>query len=193
MPHLLESPQARSNLQIRVEVVALGPLTGGLAMQVALGHTHVIGTIQAVTRARSGLGNDRDGGDAACRTPRLHAKRSEELTLELIVDAERLPGNRVLFLELEVIREHALLGVGALSRRRTLVVAVEDLAELDGIERATGAYGVEYVDEHFVHDARFYRFTRWYVNRYARTDRRYVSPRRSLPDSPHRGLYGSLP
>ena len=155
MPHLLESPQARGNLQIGIEVVALGPLAGGFAMQVALGHAHVIGTIQAVTRARSGLGNDRDGGDAACRAPRLHAKRGKELTLEPIVDAERLPGNRILFLELEVIREHALLGVGALSRRRMFVVAVEDLAELDGVKLPLGAYGVEYVDEHFVHDARF--------------------------------------
>ena len=193
MSHLLEGPQTRGDLQIGIEVVALGSLAGRLAMQVAFGHAHIIGAVQAVARAGRRLGNDRDGSHAACRATRLHAERGEELTLKLVIDVERLPGNRILLLELKVVREHAFLGIGTLPRRRTLVVAVEDLAELDGVKLPLGAYGVEYVDEHFVHDARFYRFTRWYVNRYARTDRRYVSPRRSLPDSPLRGLYGSLP
>ena len=126
-------------------------------MQVALGHAHVIGAVQAVARAGRRLGNDRDGGHAACCATRLHAKRGEELALELVVDVERLPGNRILLLEPKVVREHAFLGIGTLPLRRTLVMAVEDLTELDGIERAVDAHCVEYVHEYFVHDARFYR------------------------------------
>ncbi len=72
--HLRECRQARAYLQIGVKAVLLGAGTGWLGVQVALGHSQVVGTKQAVARARPRLGDNRNGRHARGRASRLDAQ-----------------------------------------------------------------------------------------------------------------------
>ena len=146
VPHLLERPQARGNLQVRVEEVALGALAGRLGMQIALGHAQVVRAVQTVARALPGLGDDRDRGDARRRAPRLHAKRAHEARLELVIDAPRCPARRVLFLDAQVVRQDLLLGIRALGRFDQRVMRVDELAQLAAVEAFSRPEACEYFE-----------------------------------------------
>ena len=73
MPHLRKRGQTSAHLQIRIEAILLRTGARGLGMQIAFGHTQVVGAKQAIARARPRLGDDGNGRHARSRAARLHA------------------------------------------------------------------------------------------------------------------------
>ena len=83
-------------------------------MQIALRHADIVRAKQAITAARPGLGDDRDGRHARGAASRLHAQDGKELLFKLGGHAPRLPASTVITLHLLVKRQQTSLGERAL-------------------------------------------------------------------------------
>ena len=81
MPHLRKRRQTGAHLQIWIEAILLRTGARGLGMQIAFGHTQVVGAKQAIARARPRLGDDGNGRHARSRSARLHTQHLQQLTL----------------------------------------------------------------------------------------------------------------
>ena len=106
--HLLQSEQAACHLQVGVEEAALGATASGLVGQVALGHAHVVGAVEAVAPAGPGLGDHGDGGNAAGRAPRLGLQRLEQALLHSLVDTPAGPALGLLLTHAQIEGQDAL-------------------------------------------------------------------------------------
>ena len=151
MSHLRKRRQTGTHLQIRVEAILLRAGARRLSVQIAFGHAQVVGTKQAIARARPRLGNNGNGRHARSRAARLHAQHPQQLTLQLGIDIPCRPTCRFLTLYPLVKRQQTALCQVALIGTLAACLGMYQFDERLVVHGLTATQGLEYVQDNLFH------------------------------------------
>ena len=126
-------------------------------MQVAFGHAHVIGTVEAVVSAEPGLGDDGDGCHARCRATRLHLQRGNKRALGLFVHIPRTPQLFLGVFRVEVVGEQVFFSEVVAVVFEVLIVFVQDAREHLVVHDGAAAYLFDDFKQNSIHSGSVYR------------------------------------
>ena len=151
VPHLRKRRQTGTHLQIRVEAVLLRTGARRLGVQIALGHAQIVGTKQAIARARPGLGDDGNGRHARGRSARLHTQHLQQLTFQIGIDIPRSPPSRLLTFNPLVERQQTALGQIAFVGTLTARLGMYQFDERFVVHGLAATQSLEYVQDNLFH------------------------------------------